>query len=334
MRPQPSPTKDFSRPARRNRENRGLVSTRRRMLTTAMVPLSGVLTSLRLASPRLRRRARRGCRSWVSGIHGLRFTSCPGLALALLLSLFPFGASPAPLASGCTKSDEAVIRGPVATKRLALVFTGHGYAEGGDTILNELAKHQATASFFFTGDFLANTNFTSLTKRIVKHGHYLGPHSDKHLLYCPWDAPKKTLVSHAQFQADLESNLRKIEAFGLKRGAIRYFLPPYEHYNQEIARWSAEMGLTLVNFTPGTRSNADYTGEADKNFVPSNVIFDSIVAKERQDPNGLNGFLLLLHIGAGPGRADKFHTRFGELLDYLAANGYQFVRVDQLLQSN
>jgi hypothetical protein len=28
----------------------------------------------------------------------------------------------------------------------------------------------------------------------------------------------------------------------------------------------------------------------------------------------------------------KFHARFGELLDYLSAKGYQFVRVDQLLE--
>ena len=86
--------------------------------------------------------------------------------------------------------------------------------------------------------------------------------------------------------------------------------------------WAKDLGLTVVNFTPGTRSNADYTGEADKNFVSSKAIFDSIVAKEQQDPNGLNGFILLLHIGSGPGRADKFHARFGELLDYLAGKGY------------
>jgi hypothetical protein len=54
------------------------------------------------------------------------------------------------------------------------------------------------------------------------------------------------------------------------------------------------MGLTLINFTPGTRSNADYTGEADTNFVSSQAIFDSIVNKEREDPHGLNGFILLL----------------------------------------
>ena len=86
-----------------------------------------------------------------------------------------------------------------------------------------------------------------------------------------------------------------------------------------------------MKFTPGTRSNADYTGEADNNFVSSKIIFDSIISKEKQDPNGLNGFLLLLHIGSGPGRTDKFHHRFGELPDYLVGKGYQCIRVDNLL---
>ena len=91
------------------------------------------------------------------------------------------------------------------------------------------------------------------------------------------------------------------------------------------------MGLTVVNYTPGTRSHADYTGEADRNFVSSKVIFDSILRKEQQDPHGLNGFILLVHIGAGPRRTDKFAARFGELLDTLAGKGYEFVRVDELL---
>ena len=33
------------------------------------------------------------------------------------------------------------------------------------------------------------------------------------------------------------------------------------------------------------------------------------------------------------GRTDKFHYRFGELLDTLAGKGYEFVRVDELLQA-
>jgi len=107
-----------------------------------------------------------------------------------------------------------------------------------------------------------------------------------------------------------------------------------EHYNEEIVRWSKDLRLILINHTPGTRSGADYTGEADKNFVPSQIIFESILTKEQKDANGLNGFILLLHIGSGPGRTDKFHARFGDLLDSLAGKGYHFARVDDLLRES
>jgi endoglucanase len=227
--------------------------------------------------------------------------------------------------------EGGIVRGPASARRLAFVFTGHEFAEGGEVILNELGKHKGKGAFFLTGDFLTNSGFQPLIERMVKEGHYLGPHSDKHVLYCPWEGPKKTLVTHAEFQADLESNLGKIGRFGVPRAQIRYFLPPYEYYNQEIVDWAKAMGLTLVNFTPGTRANADYTGEAEKNFASSRAIFDSIVARERKDANGLNGFILLLHLGSGAGRTDKFDARFGELLDHLAGKGYQFVRVDELL---
>lgn len=246
------------------------------------------------------------------------------------------GASAPPSARPAERQDVelregGIIRGPTSSRRLAVVFTGHGYAEGGETILNELTRHQGKGSFFFTGEFLTNASFRPLIERIVREGHYLGPHSDKHVLYCPWEGPKTTLVTHSAFQADLESNLKKIERLGVKRAQIRYFLPPYEHYNQEIVDWSKAMGLAVVNYSPGTRSNADYTGEADSNFVASKAIYDSILRKEQQDPNGLNGFILLLHIGSGPGRTDKFSAGFGALLDYLAGKGYGFVRVDELL---
>jgi peptidoglycan/xylan/chitin deacetylase (PgdA/CDA1 family) len=246
------------------------------------------------------------------------------VALAVTVSLCTL-----PSAARSELPADAIVRGPVDGRRLALVFTGHTFAEGAPTILDELARHQARASFFLTGDFLANPEFQPIVRRIVRDGHYLGPHSDKHLLYCEWTADKKTLVTREQFTADLRANLDKIATLGLDRP--RYFLPPYEHFNTDVARWTAELGLRLVNFTTGTRSNADYTPEDAKNFVPSRTIFDSILARERQDPNGLNGFLLLLHIGAGPQRADKFHVRFGELLDALAGKGYKFDRVDALL---
>ncbi|MEI2726224.1 MAG: HEAT repeat domain-containing protein [Verrucomicrobiota bacterium] len=232
----------------------------------------------------------------------------------------------------CELQDGGIIRGPIEAKHIALVFTGHEFAEGGETILSELVQRQGRASFFLTGTFLQNPQFKSLVRQIVAGGHYLGPHSDKHLLYCAWDESRRTLVSEEEFTRDLLANAARLPERGSgERRFSRYFLPPFEHYNREIVDWTRQQRWTLINFTPGTRSNADYTGEADPNFVSSAAIFDSILQRELADPHGLSGYILLLHLGSGPGRADKFHVRFGELLDKLGGQGYQFVRVDELL---
>jgi peptidoglycan/xylan/chitin deacetylase (PgdA/CDA1 family) len=227
--------------------------------------------------------------------------------------------------------EDGIIRGPKDKKEIALVFTGGSFAEGTTITLEVLKKHGAKASFFFTGDFMRVAEFKPLIERVVAEGHYLGPHSDKHLLYAPWEDRSKNLVTEEGFKKDIEDNIREIEKFGVKREEIKYYIPPFEWYNRQHVEWAKEMGITLINYTPGTRSNADYTGEAAKNFVPTSVIYDSIIRKEKEDESGLNGFLLLLHVGSGPGRKDKFFYRFGELMDYLAGKGYKFVRVDEML---
>ncbi len=228
--------------------------------------------------------------------------------------------------------EGGIIRGPKDKKQIALEFTADQFSDGGKIILDELAKRDVKASFFFTGNFFTNSANRKLARRLVKEGHYLGPHSDQHLLYCPWDGPKKTLVTREQFRRDLDENLKKIEKLGVKRKEIKYWIPPYEHFNEEIVSWSGELGLTLINYTPGTRSTADYTEDDAKNFVSSKTIFDSILRKEQEDPNGLNGFLLLAHFGVGSKRTDKFYNHLGALLDELEKRGYGFVRVDQLLK--
>ncbi|MCU0917910.1 MAG: glycoside hydrolase family 9 protein, partial [Planctomycetes bacterium] len=194
-----------------------------------------------------------------------------------------------------------------------------------------LARHSAKASFFLTGDFLRRAEFAPLVRRMLAEGHYVGPHSDRHRLYCAWTPDHRTLLTRAEFEADLSGNLRELERFGVSRRPARFFLPAYEHYNRDISDWTQSMGLTLVNLSPGTRSAADYTNEKDANFVSSQAILDSILRRESEDPAGLNGFLLLLHLGSGPGRTDKMHLRLPELLDRLRERGYTFVRVDHLL---
>ncbi len=245
--------------------------------------------------------------------------------LVWLLSLPSLAADP------FTYQDGAVVRGSRATRQVALVFTGHAFAEGAGPILEALARHEAKASFFLTGDFLRNAQFAPLVRRMLAEGHYVGPHSDRHRLYCMWTPDRWTLLTRAEFEADLNGNLRELERFGVTRRQARFFLPAYEHHNRDISDWTQRMGLTLVNLSPGTRSAADYTAEKDPNFVSSQAILDSILRRESEDPAGLNGFVLLLHLGSGPDRTDKMHLRLPELLSRLKERDYTFERIDRLL---
>jgi endoglucanase len=244
-------------------------------------------------------------------------------------------AAPPPAAPGDPAQLErvrgGVVRGRRDRRALALCFTGHEFGECLPGILDALGARALPASFFLTGDFLRNPPFRAAVERLVSRGHYLGPHSDKHLLYCDWTPERPTLVSRDHFREDLEANLTEIERFGVLRPAVTHYIPPYEHYNEEIVAWSAALGITVVSFTPGTLSAADWAPEDHPRYRGTDEIYESIYRREREDPYGLNGFLLLMHAGAGPKRPDKSVRRLGELLDYLLERGYQPERVDRLL---
>jgi peptidoglycan/xylan/chitin deacetylase (PgdA/CDA1 family) len=225
---------------------------------------------------------------------------------------------------------DAIVRGDVTAKKLALVFTGDQHGEGTTYILNVLKDRKLKASFFVTGNFLRDMNFRPQLNRMIAEGHYLGPHSDSHPLYCSWDDRDKSLVTQAFFTADLRKNIADLRAIGaLSDGAPIYLIPPYEWHNRQHVEWCRDVGVTMINFTPGSGSNRDYAPEGHARFVPSGAILNDILAYEKKDPQGLNGFLLLMHVGSG--RKDGFHVLLGRLSDELAARDYKLERVDELL---
>ena len=224
-----------------------------------------------------------------------------------------------------------IIRGPLDKRALALCYTGHEFGESLPQIIHELGQRSLKASFFFTGDFLRSPTFRPLVERLVAEGQYLGPHSDRHLLYCDWTPERRTLVTRDELAADMDANLAAIESYGVPRSRARYFIPPYEHYNEEIVAWCRALGVTVIDYTPGTFSASDWTPAGHLRYRSTDEIFESIYQKDRADPHGLHGFLLLMHAGAGPGRPDKSSRRLGELLDHLQAGGYSLLRVDTLL---
>jgi endoglucanase len=228
-----------------------------------------------------------------------------------------------------TISHGAVTRMDSTKKIIFLAFTGHEFADGGTIIRKTLRDHGIKASFFFTGDFYrAQSNRAPITQ-LVTDGHYLGPHSDKHLLYASWDNRDSLLVSRRQFLDDLRDNYAAMSRFGIKKTNAPVFLPPYEWYNSAVAEWCKEAGVQLVNFTPGTRSNADYTVPSERNYRSSKEIEESIRAYTSSRPGAMNGFILLMHIGTDARRSDKLYAQLDGIIASLKRSGYAFAALYQ-----
>ncbi|MBN2447533.1 MAG: polysaccharide deacetylase family protein [Phycisphaerae bacterium] len=254
-----------------------------------------------------------------------------GLCVAVGVITIPLVACTAPGPDArWTHVEGAPVRGDTSRKCLALIFTGGEHGEGTAHILDVLRAADIRASFFVTGDYLAVPGYPDLVRRMIAEGHYVGPHSHSHPLYCAWEDRAQTLVTEEFFRDDLERNIADLRELGaLPAGEPLYFIPPYEWYNAEQVAWADAMCIVLFNFTSGSGSNRDWIPEGQAKFVSSQAILDGILEYEQRDPHGLNGFLLLLHLGAQ--RADKMHMQLEPLIDELRRRGYKFARVDEML---
>jgi peptidoglycan/xylan/chitin deacetylase (PgdA/CDA1 family) len=198
-----------------------------------------------------------------------------------------------------TQDNCGILRGPRDRKKIALIFTGGSFAEGYADAHRALTAVNVKASFFFTGDFLRADEFQPLVHELLSEGHYIGPHSDRHLTLV--DEHGQTLVPRNVFDSDLRNNLMELARSGVDLKNISFWIPPDETYNREISEWSFDFGVKLFNFSPGTYSNTDYLGDHEPGFTDNETIENSILDLAAR-PGGLNGFLLLLHLGAGPER--------------------------------
>ena len=120
----------------------------------------------------------------------------------------------------------AIIRGDLSKKQIALVFTGDEFADGGEIITDVLNANNVKASFFLTGNFYKTPAFNAMIKRLKNDGHYLGAHSDKHLLYADWTNRDSLLVTRNRFIKDLRRNYKRMKSFGIKKATRRISFHP------------------------------------------------------------------------------------------------------------
>ena len=149
-------------------------------------------------------------------------------------------------ASGKYTWDEgAIVRGDATQKQLCLVFTADDRADGAERIITTLKKLGIKGAFFFTGRFFEL--YPDVVKRLVDDGHYVGSHSDGHLVYCSWEKRDSLLVTKEQFVDDIRRSYERLAEYGITPQQAPWLIPPYEWHNATVSAWAREMGLQLVN---------------------------------------------------------------------------------------
>lgn len=216
--------------------------------------------------------------------------------------------------------DGGIIRTDPSVRHIDFVFTAADKADGADRIISMLRKYNIKGGFFFTGEFFEL--YPDVVRRLVAEGHYVGSHSYGHLLYAPWGKRDSLLVTRQEFEEDMFKSYKVLREFGITDAP--YFIPPYEHYNATISSWARQLGLQVINYTPGTLTNGDYTTPGMSRYFSSKEILGKIREYERTDPDGLNGHIMLIHFGTDPSRTDKFYDKLPGLIRELRRKGYSF----------
>lgn len=166
---------------------------------------------------------------------------------------------------------------------------------------------------------------------MLRDGHYVSGHSDKHLLVSGWGSRDVLLVTRDSFVTDVKANLNALQRAGIDSQNLSYYIPSYEWYTSETVNWAKVLGLSSVNYTPGIRTAADYTyPEMGTRYLSSEVILDNLWSYEARF--GLNGFMLLIHMGTDDRRKDKLYHHLDDIIRILKGKGYQLVDVPELLK--
>lgn len=248
------------------------------------------------------------------------------IPLILLLAFSSYGEGEIDINNTVTNQQGAVIQFNRVGKKIFLIFSADSTFEGASTILETLVKHNAKASFFLTGNCIRMKEHRDVIQQIKEDGHFIGGHSDKHLLYADWGNPPKPLVSEDSLMSDLTMNYKELSDVDVINLGNRFYLPPYEWCTAENAEWIRNAGLIPINFTPWVNTNDDYTTPDMAAYKSSQQLIDTLFSVE--STRGLKGAIILIHPGTNPARTDKLYNRLDEIMTRLESLGYTFDKLE------
>ncbi|MFE2262564.1 polysaccharide deacetylase family protein [Streptomyces griseosporeus] len=194
---------------------------------------------------------------------------------------------------------------------IAVTFNAAWNDAGLDSILGELARRHAPATFFLTGDFA--DRHPVVVRKIAAAGHGLGNHSFSH--------PYFKDLTKAGRQHEVLATDRALRTAGAGRALTPFFRFPYGETSPTHIEEVNALGFADIEFTADTNG---WKGTEGGMTVERAV--DRALKALRP------GAVLQMHVGASQGRTEVIDAQaLPRILDAIAARSYRVIDLRTLL---
>lgn len=184
-------------------------------------------------------------------------------------------------------------------KKIAITFDDGPHPVYTLKLLDGLAQRNVKATFFIIGE--SAERYPEVIKRIHDEGHLLGNHTYSHV--------QLTCISSTRAIEEIHKTNDILSSITGEN--VRYIRPPFGLYNKTLA---ASSDLVPILWTVDPR---------DWSVLNTNSVVSHVVKKVKEND------VILLH--------DIFDTSVDaalQIIDSLLEQGYTFVTVDELMESN
>lgn len=232
--------------------------------------------------------------------------------------------------------------GAIDKPLVSITFDGGSFANAVPDILDTLGSRNVKATMFLTGEFIRK--YPDVVAKIISQGHEIGNHTEghKHFTTFAQDKTQTTLqyVNHEFIARELKSAEKLLFE---KTGAsfVPLWRAPYGEFNETICKWAVSCGYIHVGWRQGRTwkqsldSNDWVPDEETPGYKSPHEVLDKILAAAETKPDGINGGIILMHLGTA--RFDKskqVHLILGTLIDSLRTLGYRIVPVTEMIRQS
>lgn len=236
------------------------------------------------------------------------------------------------------RGPDNLLRGNPNRPEVALTFDGSFSDQDVDALIRQVEALQLPVTVFLTGEFI--DRHPEATRRLAKSPWVeVGNHTLNHRHWTAYQQTRQqaTLpdVTPQALQFELAETARRFRIV-TGRTMAPLWRAPYGEHNAELRRWAAALGYTHVGWTVESGWTLDTMDWVDDPvhpmYRPASAIVRDILALAERPPYGINGGIVLMHLGSRRPAGDRMVDVLPELVRGLRQRGYSLVNVSTLLR--